>query len=203
MSYIHLLFLIISSFFSQTAHSERVSLFNDTINNQFIDEYCDLSEGARAARIQYLETLVHFTPIKKKPFNYNLSHERARKKAIEQSITYDRTVYPEQEAAYQLGLIYSGIPCEILQFKKAVYYLSLAGRKPETHFLLGKIYYNRSKTPQNIAKAIDFFENAGELGIEQGYINAIQLLRKHKTSHKQFKLDELEIEYAVKYKLKN
>jgi len=201
--YIHLLFFIIFSFFSQTAYSEKESLFNDKIEKQFPNEYCALSEGARAARIQYLETLVRFTPVKKKPFNYNLSHERARKKAIEQSIKYDRTVYPEQEAAYQLGIIYSGIPCEILQFKKAIYYLSLAGRKPETHFLLGKIYYNRKKTPQNIAKAIASFKNAGELGIEQGYINAIQLLRKHKTSYTQFRLDELEIEYAVKYKLKN
>lgn len=179
------------------AEAKEEFIYNDVISDPFIEEYCALSEQERATKIRYLENLVSFTPVKKKPFNFNRSAERARKKEIEQSIRYNKSVYPEQEAAYKLGLLYSDIPCEILQFKKSVYFLSLSGRKPETHFLLGRIYYNKKQTPQNIVKAIDFYENAGEMGIKQGYVNAIALLRKYDIANKHIRIEDIYTQYKI------
>ena len=197
MSFIRLILCFIHTFFCFQAFAETGSAYNDTIKNPFIDEYCALSDRARATKIRYLENLVLMTPIKKKPFNYNLGPERDRKKAIEQSTKYLKDVYPEQEAAYRLGLIYSGIECEILQFKKALYYLSFAGRKPETHFLLGKIYFHRKKTSSNIKKSIDSFEKSGDLGIKQGYVNAISLLNNYDFPNKIIRKGDIEVKQSI------
>ena len=199
MSFIKIFLPLFFLLIHQEVYGNVSFKYNDKIDDDFISYYCDLNPDEKAAQIRYFKNLVSFLPVKKRPFNYNLAPDRERKKTIELSTKYQKDVYPEQESAYKLGLIYSGIPCEIPQYKEALYYLSLAARKPETHFLAGKIYFSLKKTTYNINKAIDFFENAGNLGIKQGFINAIVLLRKYQASDQTIHLNQLEGQYIMLY----
>ncbi|MEM6602746.1 MAG: hypothetical protein AAF621_01730 [Pseudomonadota bacterium] len=162
--------------------------------------YCALSPVERAAYINALIRKMDVIYAKKRPLNYNLQADRKQKKTIEQAFVYNPDFYPEQETAYKLGVLHSGLSCEIVDYKISSQYFAKAGRKPESYLGAGIAAYKHNPTSEYrmtyIKRAINHFEIAARLGLEQGYKNAIYLLETYFQDEQKIRLARLKKQYA-------
>lgn len=176
----YLLFIIFIIYCSSGYANERpllkaafqIELLID-INTQ--REYCAYSTEKRVAYERFQENKVKILPYQRKPFDYNQEVEFNKKKEIEDKLLYDPNDYPEQEAAFKLGVIYAGLPCETSQFNQALKYFSLSGRKPEAQFGTGVILYKQGK---ELKRAYDLFLIASKRGVAKASYNVAVMLWK-------------------------